>query len=241
MSRGSAYVTHDTEALILRRVEYGEADWVLTLFTRSLGRVPALARGARKSQRRFAGALEPFFTIGTRLHERTGTELLSLVHAEIVRARTTLIADLFRMELAGRGLSWIRRAAPPRTAEPFVFDRMERLLDRLSELERPSPELELSEAGLSVLTAFGWAIEFERCVRCNRACPDTRSAAINVLAGGLVCQSCGGAAIRITAEQRGRFARAASDQSGVLLSEDASLALLLVERIFETHADMKPT
>lgn len=240
MTRGRARITHDTEALVLRRVEYGDADLIVTLFTRSQGKVSALARGARKSQRRFGGALEPFFTIRTRLEERTDLELFALVHAEIFRPRGELVSDLSRMELAGRALSWIRLTAPPRTAEPVVFDRIERLLDRLAERDTTSPELELAEAGLCLLSTLGWALEFERCVRCSRACPPNSPATINVQAGGLVCRSCGGARIRITAEQRARFSSAAGGRSAALAPEDTTLALNLIDRVFTAHAGIEP-
>ena len=47
------------QALVLRTLPYGENDLVVHLLARGLGRVPAFARGARKSQKRF-GPLEPF-------------------------------------------------------------------------------------------------------------------------------------------------------------------------------------
>ena len=99
-----ASAVFDCEALLLRRVELGEADLVLTLFTSALGRVSALARGARKSQKRFAGALEPFFTIQVRLEERSHSELFTLSEARISRARLGMLTDLNRMEVAGRAL-----------------------------------------------------------------------------------------------------------------------------------------
>ena len=46
------------EALVLSTVDFGEADRIVTLFTRGHGRLSAFAAGARKSKRRFAGALE---------------------------------------------------------------------------------------------------------------------------------------------------------------------------------------
>ena len=45
-----------TRAIVLRLVDYRESDRIATLFTEALGRVGAIARGARKSQRRFGGA-----------------------------------------------------------------------------------------------------------------------------------------------------------------------------------------
>ena len=45
---------------------------IVTLFTEELGKIAALARGARKSSRRFAGALEPMHTLRVTLDERPG-------------------------------------------------------------------------------------------------------------------------------------------------------------------------
>ena len=48
------------EALIIKKTEYGETDYLVTLFTNSYGKVKALARNAKKSKKRFGGRLEPF-------------------------------------------------------------------------------------------------------------------------------------------------------------------------------------
>ena len=62
-ARKQATKSHATLALLLRRTPYRDADLVLSLFTEQLGQVSALARAARKSQRRFGGSLEPFHTL----------------------------------------------------------------------------------------------------------------------------------------------------------------------------------
>src|SRR6185503_14079906 len=112
---------HETRALVLRATEYAESDLVLSLFTESLGRVSALARAARKSRRRFGGALEPMHTLRVHLEERARAELLGLRDASIDVARLRLPSDLDRMTAAGKALGWIRRAAPPRVAEPATW------------------------------------------------------------------------------------------------------------------------
>lgn len=48
-----------SDALLLRASDYRDADRIVTLFTRELGKVSAIARAAKSSRRRFAGALEP--------------------------------------------------------------------------------------------------------------------------------------------------------------------------------------
>ena len=60
------------EALVLSTVDYGEADRIVTLFTKDRGRLSAFAAGARTSKRRFAGALEAGTHLRARLVERRG-------------------------------------------------------------------------------------------------------------------------------------------------------------------------
>ena len=235
-----ARVVHTSRGLVLRRVEFGESDLIVMLFTPELGRVSALARGARKSTKRFGGALEPFFTLELRLEERPGSELMVLSEASIARARLGLLSELGRLEVAGRALGWIREAAPPRTPEPRVFALVEGFLERLSAGSATlSVERELAELGLSLLEEFGWGISFDRCVSCGKPCPPEKPGNVDPRRGGLVCQSCGGGRIRLRGEQRARFARAASGQVEVLLDDDVAVALDLVERVLKLHAGVE--
>src|SRR5262249_60950580 len=63
----------EDEALVLGTLDYGDADRMVTLLTRSRGKLTAFAAGARKSRRRFAGALEPGTVLKARLVERHGS------------------------------------------------------------------------------------------------------------------------------------------------------------------------
>lgn len=229
-----------TEALLLRRVEYGEADLVLTLLTEKLGKLSALARGARKSQKRFGGALEPMHTLSVELDERPGAELFTLLEAKLKVPRPKILSSLAAMEAAGKALSWVRRAAPPRTPEEAPYAVLTTLLDRLA--ESPSAEaaaVALGEAGLSLLSAFGWGIDFERCVRCGRQALPAQSASVDAARGGLICRNCGGARLRISATARERMARAAGGEVGVLTAEEAGSALTLVEAALGAHAGIE--
>ncbi|HSM92508.1 MAG TPA: DNA repair protein RecO, partial [Anaeromyxobacteraceae bacterium] len=55
------------EGIVLRVVDYGESDRIVTLLTRERGKVGAYARGARASRRRFPGLLEPFTLLSAEL------------------------------------------------------------------------------------------------------------------------------------------------------------------------------
>ena len=67
-----------TAAIVLRTVDYGEADRVVTLFTRDHGKLSALARGARKSVKRFGAALGLFGVGEAVLVDKPNVELATL-------------------------------------------------------------------------------------------------------------------------------------------------------------------
>jgi DNA repair protein RecO (recombination protein O) len=221
--------SHRTRALLLRRVEHGESDLVLSLFTESFGRVSALARSARKSRKRFGGTLEPFHTLAVEADEPASGELFHLRDARIEVPRLALTADLARMDAAGRALGWVRVAAPPRTAEPDVWRAIVTLLDRLDTNAALDARLVLAEQGLALLAAFGWGLDLERCVRCGKPCEPGQSAMVDAERGGLVCRACGGARIRLRGPVRERLAQ------GALAPEDVDVALDLVERALRAH------
>lgn len=240
MGARQATARHVTEALLLRRVEYGESDLVLTLLTRSLGKVSALARGARKSSKRFGGALEPMHTLRLELDERPGAELFTLTAAQLERPRPGILRSLPALEAAGKALSWVRSASPPRTPEEQAYVVLEGLLDRLADAREPAAATTaLAAAGLALLTTFGWGIDFERCVRCGRQATPRQSASVDATRGGLVCRSCGGARVRLTAAARERMARAASGDALALLPEDGAPALDLVDAALGAHAGIE--
>lgn len=235
--RTSALIT--TDALLLRRVEYGEADLVLTLLTRKLGKVSALARGARKSARRFAGALEPMHTLTVQLDERPGAELFVLTESKLKTPRAKILESLACLEAAGKALSWARRAAPPRTPEEGPYAVLETLLDRLQAASADSPRIALAEAGLSLLVALGWGIDLERCVRCGKRATQRQSASVDAARGGLVCRSCGGSRLRLSGEAREHLSRAAAGETAVLSEQESASALDLVEAALGAHAGIE--
>ncbi len=229
----------ESEALVLRTVEVGESDVVATLVTEQMGKVSVVARGARKGSRRLGGALEALHTIGV-LFDDKGSELATLKEAHIVRVRAALAANLAAMEAAGVALRWARHLFPPRTVEPEGWRVLVDLLDRLEQgggsPEAPSPKGELARAGLAMLAAVGYALEFGRCVICGRPCPEGKPACVDPARGGLVCRSCGGSREVLPADLRATARALASGAPTAMNDRRAHDVLSLVERAMAAHA-----
>ena len=245
----------ETPALLVRSVLFGESDLVVTFFTKTEGKLSAMVRGARRSQKRFGGALEPIHGLAVRLADR-GKELCSLEEARVERPRSGITGDLTRMDAAGHALRWVRHLCPPRTPEPVVWDALVAVLDALD--GRPgsgdpvvatAPAQHLAVFGLRLLAAMGYALDLVQCVSCGKPCPPGRSAFVDAVRGGLVCMTCGGARRTISADLR-QAALALSSPSSqgrtptgpserVLTAEEAGDLVDLVEEGLVAHASFE--
>ncbi|MEZ4297306.1 MAG: DNA repair protein RecO [Polyangiaceae bacterium] len=225
-----------TDALLLRKVAYGEADAVVTLFTEARGVVPAIARAARKSSKRF-GALEPLHLLRVTFEDKPGAELCLLTEAQLAAPRMGVLGSLASIEVASVALSWVRRASPQRVAEPALWRDVNELLDALD--AGPSPEAakaQLASMGLRLLQGAGWGLQLDWCVRCGRECAPEATACIDGAQGGLVCRACGGARLVLRPARRRALRAALEGDTATLADEDAACAIELVTATLEAHA-----
>jgi len=225
-----------SDALLLRSVAYGESDLVVTFLTETDGKVSAMARGGRKSSKRMGGALEPFHTVHVDLDDR-GRELATLKEARIVRVRSGIVTDIDAVEAAGTALRWVRHLVPARTPEREAFTTVVAMLDAL-DAGQSAPRAVLAVGGLHLLTDVGYALAFEQCVRCGKACPPDRAATIDAARGGIVCQTCGGARSRISADLRRIAAAAQRGEDPPIGEAEAAELLALVESAMAAHSDV---
>ncbi len=223
-----------TEALLVRHAPFGDADAMVTFFTESKGLLSSVARSARRSRRRFP-ALEPMHLLRVGLEERPGADVLTLVESTIVRPRLALAASLEKLDVAGRALRWVRRAAPPHTPEPDLWSEINALLDRLDAPGDVAPAALLAGAGLRLLAAMGWGLDLLRCVRCGKPCDEKASAYVDAAVGGLVCRACGGGRVVLRGEQRTRLHAASQGEDAPLDAEDVAAALGIIEAAIEAH------
>lgn len=225
-----------TDALLLRRVDYGEADLVVTFFTETRGAVSAIARAARKSVKRF-GALEPLHLLRITLEERPGADLCHLVEARLRRPRIHLLDDLSRIESASMALQWVRRASPQRVPEPALWRDVNGLLDELAESPNSaSGRAQLAAMGMRLLQGTGWGLQLVSCVRCGRACNENATACIDAAQGGLVCRACGGARTVLRPSLRRALMAALTGEAVELSADDAACAIELVTDSLKAHA-----
>jgi len=177
-----------TEGIVLRAIPYGEADLITTLYTRARGRLSALARAARKSQKRFSGALGMFTLSSMQLRGRPGSELWTLQAAEPVRSFASLALDVGAFAHASYATELLRELSPPEVPDEHA---LELVLAFYAELETQGPHAQVLRAfELALLDILGLAPVLDRCVSCGSAELDRRGMVLDPSRGGVCCASC---------------------------------------------------
>src|SRR3954469_2463116 len=106
-----------TDAVVLHAFDYLESSRILRLVTREAGVRSVLARGARKSKRRFGAALDLYAQGNAELQTKIGRDLDTLTAFDVTRARPQLAAQLSRFAgasmIAELTLRFARDSADP--------------------------------------------------------------------------------------------------------------------------------
>jgi len=128
--------TYKTEGIILKRRNFGEADRILTIYTKHFGKISFLAKGVRKPTSRKSPSLELFNWIKFLAHR--GRNLDILAECQTVRVFRALRKDLERLELAFYFCELVDKLSPENLKNKKIFNL---LAGGLLGLEKASKEM----------------------------------------------------------------------------------------------------
>jgi DNA repair protein RecO (recombination protein O) len=175
------------EAVVLRHSDWGEADRILTLYTRERGKVRAIAKGARKIRSRKAGHLEPFTRVTLQLAK--GRDLLIVTQAETLNAYLPLTATLVKTGYASYAIELLDRFTYEDESEnPAIFRLLTEILDRIA--AEPQPWLALRYYEVRLLDLLGFRPHLFECANCGEPIRPVDQY-FSPAAGGVLCPKCG--------------------------------------------------
>ena len=175
------------EAVVLRHSDFGEADRLLTLFTREQGKARAIAKGARKIASRKAGHLEPFTRV--KLQLARGHDLFIVTQAETIDAYPSLREDLTLTGYAAYVIELLDRFVPDdETASPSLFRLLTETLSRLA--TEPLPWLTIRSYEMRLLDLLGFRPQLFECANCGNEI-QAEDQYFSAALGGVACPRCG--------------------------------------------------
>jgi DNA repair protein RecO (recombination protein O) len=179
-----------TPAVVVRTRAFGESDKIVTFLTRDLGKIAGIAKGARRSKRRFVNVLEPFTHVDVTLRLRPGSDL-AFVNACVLRdAPISLARDLMKFAYASYVLELTDRMVREREAGP---DTYELVRDAIALLEGGEAEPGVLRAfELHLLRLTGYEPELGHCRRCTTSVASGTTMYVHPARGGVLCVRCRG-------------------------------------------------
>jgi DNA repair protein RecO (recombination protein O) len=175
------------EALVLGTMDYRESDRIVTLFTLEQGKVKGIARGAKRSVRRFGGSLELFARLRTELVLREG--LSGISSADILTVFPAIRKELAKIGLAGYACELTDALLPEGMCNPRLFRLLNSYLEHLDSF--PSTPSDRRFFEMNFLNVLGYCPSLQQCAACAAdftGSPWTRHAKA---ADGLFCAHCG--------------------------------------------------
>lgn len=171
------------EGIVIRSMDYGEGNKIVTLLTKTNGKVGVLIRGAKKVKSRHASLAQPF-TYGEFVFFRN-TGLGTLNHGEILESHHVLREQLDLTAYASYAAELTDKALHDEDSGSFLFEQLKACLTALVEGKDPQIISHLYE--MRVLDMSGYAPELDHCVSCGNEEGPFR---LSPLAGGVLCSRC---------------------------------------------------
>ena len=182
-----------SDAVVLMVSDYGESDKLVTLFTLEQGKLRGIAKGAKKSFRRFGGCLEPFARLSVLLTLTAG--LARLTSADAATIYPGIRSDLLKISYAGYACEVVDFILP----EGFANHRLFRLLTAyLQQLDTAPPEAsDRRFFEINLLNIMGYRPELTRCSSCGNELTGVPHCSAGT-AGNLLCSRCGRGSQRVS-------------------------------------------
>jgi len=176
-----------TPAVVLHTTPYGESDLIVTLYTVDSGKIKGIAKGAKRSRKRFGNRLEIGSYVNVTYFEKESAGLVRLGDCELIRAFSGLREDIHKLAWASYFIELVKEM----TAEKIENKPLFRLLIAfLSLADKGVLKEEIQRVfEIRFLSHLGYRPQLDHCTRCRKSAPGERFF-FSSREGGIICPSC---------------------------------------------------
>ena len=197
------------EGIVLKSYALGDTSRIVVVYTRELGMMKMVAKGARKTPMRFGFALEPLSRSRLVIYHKPDRDLQLLSQAECVRPTGSELPDLARLAHAEAALELIDRLVWGEEPHPELFDLLVAALARVTVVPLDVLPAVTAAFQLQFASLLGYQPRVDQCAQCAGHVSARRL--FSPTRGGLLCDRC-----------------AAAEPGSITLSADALAALVLL-------------
>jgi DNA repair protein RecO (recombination protein O) len=180
-----------TPAIMLRRIDFGDYDLIITFFTLNKGKISVIAKSAKKSTKRFAGILELFSVLDVVCSIGRGEGLPILQEATLKHAFSNIRSKIIKTAYASYWAELINQWMEEGQKQVRLFHLFRHVLSEL-DLGHTSEEALSILFQIRFLTIAGLGPNLKQCSICQAEIEKMKEAKIkfDLSKGGIICDGC---------------------------------------------------
>jgi DNA repair protein RecO (recombination protein O) len=177
-----------TEALILRTRDFGESDCIVTAFSSLHGTIKGIAKGARKSSKRFVNSLNIFSHVNLEYRDRRSGDLVWLDSSELIDGFPGIRSNYTQLSTASYVVELTETLFPLNVPSQEMFSLLKWALGSISEGENLKRTMIVFQA--RAMSIGGFSINTSKCALCGRVYQGEGRALFHPSSGSIVCMGC---------------------------------------------------
>ena len=123
-----------TPAVVLQTRDMGESDLLIRLFTQKMGKIAGIAKGAKRSRKRFVNTFDIATLSNVKIYRPRGRELYLIEDAVLINTFENISSDTRSLVFASLILELILELSPEGETSPGLFEIVTSYLESLTEL-----------------------------------------------------------------------------------------------------------
>lgn len=181
----------NTPAVLLRKLEYGDFDLILTLLSLQRGKIALIAKSAKKSTKRFAGILELFSHLEVVASAGRGRGLPVLQEATLISPFSTIRNDINKTAYASYWCELINNWVEENQKQEQLFYLLKHVLNELDRGESEAAQISILFQ-MKLLHLTGHGPNLKQCGRCRKNLEIILPTQIvfDIAKGAILCDAC---------------------------------------------------
>lgn len=175
---------YKVEGIVIKAIPYGESNTIITLYTKELGKIGVMARGAKKPKSRFT-SITQLFTYGIFVFQRTNKGLGTLQQGEALSSFRRIREDLVKTAYAAYLSELLDRLTTENDLKPDLFGWIKQALEYIDHGIDPEVITFLFE--IKMMKTAGIVPELSKCVSCGAK---EGNFSFSIREGGFLCERC---------------------------------------------------
>lgn len=177
-----------TEAVVLKVDDLGESDKIVTFYSRQAGKIAGVAKGAKRSKKRFSNKLEMFTLLEVSYDDRARSGLVRIAEAELLQPFLSLRENYDRYVSAALACELIYFWSRDYDADSNIFDLLLWSLQGIDSGE--SPQIIQIFFQIKLYTLLGYKLHLSGCIKCGIADMGGKPYVFHPARHGLLCRKC---------------------------------------------------